>query len=142
MPASASGISISMKDSPNGKRYGRRDHQGRITEAYGFDLSPLATRHAEFIEVAAAARAERAEKGQLRRRATIARNGIIQILETAGEYGFAGEEWTSLHHDSDRLARHYAQAFENEPRRGERRFLLGAAPLWLARRLGDRRTRD
>jgi replication initiation protein RepC len=28
---------ISMKDSPNGKRYGRRDHQGRITEAYGFD---------------------------------------------------------------------------------------------------------
>src|SRR6476661_4381120 len=96
---------ISMKDSPNGKRYGRRDHKGRITEAYGFDLSPLATRYAEFIEVAAAARAERAEKGQLRRRATIARNGIIQILETAGEYGFAGEDWTTLHYDSDRLVR-------------------------------------
>ena len=39
---------ITMKDSPNGKRYGRRDHQGHITEAYGFDLSPLAVRHAEF----------------------------------------------------------------------------------------------
>src|SRR3954464_4451335 len=31
---------ITMKDSPNGKRYGRRDHDGRIVEAYGFDLSP------------------------------------------------------------------------------------------------------
>ena len=31
--------------------------------------------------------------GRLRRRATIARNGITQILETAAEYGFAGEEW-------------------------------------------------
>src|SRR6478735_2339267 len=96
---------IAMKDSPNGKRYGRRDHKGRITEAYGFDLSPLATRHAEFIEVAAAARAERAERGQLRRRATIARNGIIQILETAGEYGFAGEAWTTLLHDANHLVR-------------------------------------
>src|SRR3954469_22273293 len=26
---------ISMKDSPNGKRYGQRDSKGRITEAYG-----------------------------------------------------------------------------------------------------------
>ena len=31
--------------------------------------------------------------GRLRRRATIARNGIAQILETAAEYGFPGEEW-------------------------------------------------
>ena len=31
--------------------------------------------------------------GRLRRRATIARKAIIQILETAAEYGFAGEEW-------------------------------------------------
>src|ERR1700745_3773354 len=28
---------IAMKDSPNGKRYGRRDSDGRIVEAYGFD---------------------------------------------------------------------------------------------------------
>src|SRR5689334_28620 len=96
---------IAMKDSPNGKRYGRRDHQGRITEAYGFDLSPLAARYAEFLRLAAEAKTERAERGQLRRRATIARNGITQILETVAEYGFAGEDWTTLHHDGDRLAR-------------------------------------
>ena len=34
--------------------------------------------------------------GRLRRRATIARKGIIQILETAAEYGFEGEEWQML----------------------------------------------
>jgi len=31
---------VTMRDSPNGKRYGKRDAQGRIVEAYGFDLSP------------------------------------------------------------------------------------------------------
>src|SRR4249919_2410821 len=43
---------ITMKDSPNGKRYGVRDRAGRITEAYGFDLSPIAARHAEFVRLA------------------------------------------------------------------------------------------
>src|SRR5471032_2235217 len=73
---------ITMKDSPNGKRYGKRDPKGNIVEAYGFDLSPLAMRYTEFVRLAAEAKTERAMKGQLRRRATIARKGIIQILET------------------------------------------------------------
>ncbi len=47
---------ITMKDSPNGKRYGRRDPKGRIVEAYGFDLSPIAARHAEFVRLAEEAR--------------------------------------------------------------------------------------
>jgi replication initiation protein RepC len=33
---------ITMRDSPNGKRYGRRDGRGRIVEAYELDLSPIA----------------------------------------------------------------------------------------------------
>ena len=96
---------ITMKDSPNGKRYGVRNRAGRITEAYGFDLSPIAGRHAEFVRLAEEARAERAEMGRLRRRATIARNGITQILDTAAEYGFQGEEWVSLLRDSRYLAK-------------------------------------
>jgi replication initiation protein RepC len=96
---------ITMRDSPNGKRYGRRDPKGRITEAYGFDLSPIATRYAEFVQLAEEARAERAEMGRLRRRATIARNGITQILETAAEYGFQGEEWMGLARDCRNLAK-------------------------------------
>jgi replication initiation protein RepC len=95
---------ITMKDSPNGKRYGVRDRAGRITEAYGFDLSPIAARHAEFVCLAEAARAERAEMGRLRRRATIARNGITQILETAAEYDFQGEDWAGLARDTRNLA--------------------------------------
>ena len=55
---------ITMKDSPNGKRYGKRVHpKGPIVEAYGFDLSPLAARYAEFMRLAAEAKAERIQMG-------------------------------------------------------------------------------
>ncbi|HEX2917498.1 MAG TPA: plasmid replication protein RepC [Edaphobacter sp.] len=84
---------VVMKDSPNGKRYGRRDPKGRIIEAYGFDLSPLASRYAEFQAAAEEGRKERARLQALKRRATIARNGIRQLLETAVEQGISGEEW-------------------------------------------------
>jgi replication initiation protein RepC len=96
---------ITMKDSPNGKRYGVRDRAGRITEAYGFDLSPLAIRYIEFVRLAEEARAARAEMGRLRRRATIARKGITQILETVAEYGFPGEEWAILERETRSLTK-------------------------------------
>jgi replication initiation protein RepC len=96
---------VTMKDSPNGKRYGTRDPRGRIVEAYGFDLSPIATRHAEFVRLAGEARAERLAMGRLRRRATIARKGIVQILQTAAEYSFEGDEWRTLAHDMVALTR-------------------------------------
>jgi replication initiation protein RepC len=96
---------VAMKDSPNGKRYGRRDPKGRITEAYGFDLAPIATRHAEFRRHAEEGRAERLALGRLRRRATIARKAIAQILETVAEYAIEGEEWITLARESEALAR-------------------------------------
>jgi replication initiation protein RepC len=114
---------ITMKDSPNGKRYGKRDAKGNIVEAYGFDLSPIATRHAEFRRLAAEARAERIEMGRLRRRATIARNGITQILETATEYGFAGDEWLILRRET----RDLCQALRKVERPEE--MTLGVASL-------------
>src|SRR4051812_46670035 len=95
---------VVMRDSPNGKRYGKRDSKGQIIEAYGFDLAPVAARHAEFVRLAEEAREERVLMGRLRRRATIARNGITQILETATEYGFAGDEWARLAGDSRALS--------------------------------------
>jgi replication initiation protein RepC len=96
---------VTMKDSPNGKRYGKRDPKGRIVEAYGFDLAPIATRHAEFRRHAEEERAERLAMGRLRRRATIARKAIIQILETAAEYAIEGEEWQTLARETEALAR-------------------------------------
>ena len=83
----------------------QRDPKGRIVEAYGFDLAPLAIRHAEFVRLAEEGRAERLAMGRLRRRATIARKGIVQILETATEYGFEGEEWQTLARDMTALTR-------------------------------------
>jgi replication initiation protein RepC len=94
-----------MKDSPNGKRYGKRDPKGRIVEAYGFDLAPIAARHAEFRRLAEEGRAERLAMGRLRRRATIARKAIAQILETAAEYAIEGEEWITLARETEALTR-------------------------------------
>src|SRR6516225_4405478 len=96
---------VTMRDSPNGKRYGKRDGKGRIVEAYGFDLSPLAARHAEFVRVAEEGRAEREAMGRLRRRATIARKGIVQILETARDYDFTGADWMALESDAQAIVR-------------------------------------
>ena len=62
-----------IRDNEQGKRYGRRGPDGRIIEAYGFDLSPLAVRYDEFIRIAAEAKVERERMKALRKRATIAR---------------------------------------------------------------------
>ena len=87
---------IVAKDSPNGKRYGRRDREGRIIEAYGFDLSPMAQRLEEFERIAEEGRAVRARMAQLRRRATIARKGLIQIFEAVNELGLTDANWRVL----------------------------------------------
>ena len=73
----------------------------------GLRLRSLAHRHTlcRVRPRAAEARAERRAMGRLRRRATIARKGIVQILETAAEYGFEGEEWRVLASDMTALTR-------------------------------------
>ena len=43
--------------------------------------------------------------GRWRRRATIARKAIAQLLETAQEYGFAGEGWQILARETAALTR-------------------------------------
>ena len=96
---------VTMQDSPNGKRYGRRDKQGHLVEAYGFDLSPLFTRMAEFKAVAEQGRALRERMRLLRRRATIARNGLLQILDTAAEQGFTEPVWRTYEVEGRALAR-------------------------------------
>jgi replication initiation protein RepC len=96
---------VVMRDSPNGKRYGRRSPQGRIIEAYGFDLSPIAARYEEFQALATAGRVERERMRRLRRRSTIARNGFLQILETVAELGLSDASWTRLEAEARHLAR-------------------------------------
>jgi replication initiation protein RepC len=121
---------VTMRDSPNGKRYGKRDPKGRIMEAYGFDLSPLAARHGEFVRLAEEGRAEREAMGRLRRRATIARKGIVQILETAHDYDLRGEEWATLESDAQAIV----QALKRVERPDE--MEVGVASLEQRQRKG------
>src|SRR5512132_467236 len=85
---------ITPVDSPTGRRWGYRDAKtGKIVEAYGFDLSPISLRHAEFVAVTERAAAEERERAALRRRLTIARKAIQQIAETALEHQLADRDW-------------------------------------------------
>lgn len=124
---------VAMRDSPNGKRYGCRDRAGRIIEAYGFDLSPLAGRLAEFRAVAARGRAVREEMRLLRRRATIAQRGAAQIAETAAEMGLFDDEWQRIVTESRQLAKRLAKV------EGLDDLVLGVAHL--ERRHGEARER-
>jgi len=76
---------ISFKDSPNGKRWGRRDDDGNIVEAYGFDLSPLAARAEEFEMLFEAIKQERQLCQQIKRQITIARRALRAKIESAIE---------------------------------------------------------
>jgi replication initiation protein RepC len=68
---------ITMKDGPNGKRYGKQDSEGCIIEALGSICLRL---RCGMRSLAAAAKAERVEMAQLRRRAMIACKRALSSL--------------------------------------------------------------
>jgi len=74
---------IVSENSVNGKRWGQRDLEGRIIEAYGFDLTPLQIRAEEFEAVDRTLHAERTVSDQLRRGITRMRGGIRASLKRA-----------------------------------------------------------
>lgn len=86
---------IAFKDSPNGKRYGRRDADGVIVEAYGFDLAPLAARTAEFEALHAQLLEERQLCKSLRNTITVMRRVIRAKIEKALESRLKGP-WRDL----------------------------------------------
>lgn len=91
------------KDSSTGHRYGRREN-GELVEAYGFDLTPLLARRAEF-EAAAAAHRERHREGRrLRARITATRYEVLVLAEAALTQGLAGGDWPALADAARRLA--------------------------------------
>ncbi len=99
---------ISFQDSPNGKRWGRRDADGRIVEAYGFDLSPLSARVEEFEHLQAELQAERELCQRLKRQVTVARRMIRARIEAAVSGALRGPwaQFTSLFEELlDRLPR-------------------------------------
>lgn len=97
-------------DSPTGRRWGRRHPvTGKIAEAYGFDLSPLAVRHGEFLATAELGRDDRAARAALRRRLTIAGKAIRQIGEAALEYDLEDRDWEAWTREAMGLVRDAAE---------------------------------
>jgi len=94
---------IEMCDSANGKRYGWRAN-GRVVEAYGFDLAPFAARHAEFQAIAAAHEERRREGRRLRGRIGALRRYVLSLIDTGAEQSAGAADWSALARQACELA--------------------------------------
>lgn len=110
---------VRLRRSPNGKRWGHRDKQGRITDAYGFDLAPLAERMTEFERLSAEWEARRAEGRRLRREITSTRNHVLSLVDLALAQELTGEDWPAAAAKADALWR----------QRGTQRDPLALVPI-------------
>lgn len=93
---------IAFRDSPNGKRWGRRNLEGFIVEAYGFDLSPLAARVEEYERLHTELQAQRKLSQRLKRQITVTRRMIRARVEAAVTGALPGP-WLQLTHIFERL---------------------------------------
>ncbi len=99
---------VRLRRSPTGKRWGHREkagRQGRIVDAYGFDLAPLAERMAEFERLSAEWEARRDEGRRLRREITSSRNHVLSLVDLATAQDLDGMEWSRVAAQADALWR-------------------------------------
>ena len=83
-------------DSPNGKRYARRDADGSVAQAFGFDLRPLLVRAPDIMQAAEAARAEEATRKQLRERCVLTCRDAVKLLIYGAETLPEAANWDAL----------------------------------------------
>ncbi|MGJ0505997.1 MAG: plasmid replication protein RepC [Methylocystis sp.] len=86
---------ILRRDSANGKRFARRAEGGDISEAFGFDLTPLVMRAEEIGRMAEEGRAEARARGLLREKITLLRREAAKMIETGLAEGVPGD-WAAL----------------------------------------------
>lgn len=84
------------KDSPNGKRYARRNRAGEVNEAFGFSLAPLLARAEEIEHLATEVAAERLYKQSLRERISLCRRDIAKLIDVARCEEVTGD-WDTAH---------------------------------------------
>ncbi|WP_047454195.1 plasmid replication protein RepC [Rhizobium rhizogenes] len=82
---------IHRKDSPNGKRYARKDRAGAVEEAFGFSLAPLLARSEELARLAQQAAFERNQLKIVKEKISLCRRDIRKILTAAMEEGASGD---------------------------------------------------
>ncbi|RWH34857.1 plasmid replication protein RepC [Mesorhizobium sp.] len=76
---------IIRRDSPNGKRFARKNRGGEIEQAYGFDLAPIVARVDELRELAQAVQAEKKAFRVSRERLTLLRRDIVKMIDAGIE---------------------------------------------------------
>jgi replication initiation protein RepC len=86
---------ILRKDSPNGKRYARKDRAGEIETAFGFDLSPLLARSDELAAMAQQVATDRAIFRSAKETLTICRRDVRKLITAAMEEGVDGD-WHAI----------------------------------------------
>jgi replication initiation protein RepC len=86
---------IIRRDSPNGKRYARKDRAGEIESAFGFDLSPLHARAEELAMLAQQVADDRARFRRVKEELTICRRDVRKLISAAMEEGADGD-WTAV----------------------------------------------
>ena len=86
---------IIRRDSPNGKRYARKDRSGEIETAYGFDLSPLHARAEELALMAQQVAEEQMRFRRVREELTILRRDVRKLISAAMEEGADGD-WSEI----------------------------------------------
>ncbi|NSZ87616.1 plasmid replication protein RepC (plasmid) [Agrobacterium tumefaciens] len=86
---------IVRKDSPNGKRYARKDGAGEIERAFGFDLSPLLARAEEFALAAQEVATNRREFLKAKESLTLCRRDVRKVISAAIEEGAEGD-WEAI----------------------------------------------
>ena len=71
---------IVRKDSANGKRYARKNSEGQIESAFGFDLSPLLARSEELEMMAQQVMADRTAFRKAKENLTICRRDVRKLI--------------------------------------------------------------
>ncbi|MBB6511158.1 replication initiation protein RepC [Rhizobium soli] len=83
------------KDSPNGKRYARKDQTGEVETAFGFDLSPLLARAEELAAMAQKVATDRSIFRSTRETLTVCRRDVRKLITAAIEEGADGD-WFAI----------------------------------------------
>ncbi|CUX66543.1 putative replication protein C [Agrobacterium tumefaciens str. Kerr 14] len=86
---------IHRNDSPNGKRYARKDRDGQIETAYGFSLAPLLARAEELAALAQQVEEARRHLRIVKERITITRRNIRKLITAAVEEAVPGN-WVEV----------------------------------------------
>ena len=82
---------IVRKDSPNGKRYARRDGTGELEQVFGFSLAPLLSRSEELAALAQNVAAERRRFRIVKENLSLYRRDIRKLISAAMEEGAPGD---------------------------------------------------